>query len=128
VIAPAEPLQHLRILVVEDDPDVRRVVCNLLEHRGAHVVACACAEDALSVAATGVFDVVLSDVMMEGMGGRGLFDWLETRRPDLSARFVFMTAEPHAVRELAMRAKRPLLEKPFSTRSLFEACREAAGA
>lgn len=129
MIAPIGPrLPDVRVLLVEDDDGVRASLVDLLEAQGAAVTACVSAEEAVQRAATGQFDVVLSDVMMDGMGGRGLFDWLLDRRPDLSERFVFMTAEPLPVLELAARAGRPLLEKPFTSLVLLETCRDVADA
>ena len=60
------------VLVVDDEPAVLKVTQMLLQRRGYQVVACRSAEEALSWLEREIFDVVLSDVQMPGMGGIGL--------------------------------------------------------
>jgi len=60
----------LRILYVEDNPELRDTICLLMEAPGRDVVACASAEEALAqVASTGPFDLVVTDVTLPGMSG-----------------------------------------------------------
>jgi two-component system, chemotaxis family, CheB/CheR fusion protein len=62
-------LQGARILVVEDAPDIREVFTLLLRAEGAHVEAAANGRDALELAASGDFDVVLSDLGLPDIPG-----------------------------------------------------------
>ncbi len=62
------PLHGLRVLLVEDDLDVREATLALLEDEGAHVIAMDAAEPALAALAEpgAGFDLVFSDVVLGG--------------------------------------------------------------
>jgi nitrogen-specific signal transduction histidine kinase/CheY-like chemotaxis protein len=109
------------ILVVEDWPDVRQYVTDVLRGYGYEVTTAADAEEALKVCQgrTSRFDLVLADVMMAGMSGI-----------DLVAR---LTANQHAAKALLMsgfaeqnKTQTPMpkgayfLPKPFSPEQLAE--------
>ncbi|HET7735700.1 MAG TPA: response regulator [Nocardioidaceae bacterium] len=74
-----------RVLVVEDDEDIRDLVAMLLSNRGYDVLTRGDAADVLTLARTGAFDVLLMDVSLPGRDG------LDTTR--------LMRAEP-AIAEL----------------------------
>ena len=79
-----------RILVIEDDAELRRTVCSYLRMRGHDPVACAGAGEAFDALYEGGADLVVSDVMMPGMDGFGLAETL--RRQDAELPILFMTA------------------------------------
>ena len=62
-------LERPTILVVEDDPDVREVLGELLGERGYRAVTAASAEQALEVVNVVVPDLILTDVHMGAMSG-----------------------------------------------------------
>ena len=75
--APAEPastaaLQHVRILLVDDDADARDLLGMVLRHHGAEVFEAASAEDAVTAFQRDVPDVVLSDIGLPDVDGYGL--------------------------------------------------------
>lgn len=57
------------VLVVDDDEEIRSVICRLLESQECSVVPCAGAREALAVLAERRVDLVLTDLMMPGMDG-----------------------------------------------------------
>jgi CheY-like chemotaxis protein len=65
-------LRGIRILVVEDDPDIREMLALLLHHEGAEVVATEWGGDAAEIAARHPFDVVLSDLGLPDIPGEHL--------------------------------------------------------
>jgi CheY-like chemotaxis protein len=68
--APRRPrLDGITVLVVDDAPDVLRIVTELLEHRGATVIPVGSAEDALDVLQRERPEVLVSDIAMPGHGG-----------------------------------------------------------
>lgn len=59
----------MRILYVEDNPDLRETIGMLMEGEGRTVVPCESAERALELMGTQAFDVVVTDVSLPGMSG-----------------------------------------------------------
>lgn len=62
----------MRILYVEDNPELREIVSMLLESGGRTVMACASAEEALLLDAQAPYDVIVSDAGLPGMSGTEL--------------------------------------------------------
>src|SRR6185436_9137354 len=58
-----------RVLVVEDSPTQARLLCLILEGEGFSVDSCGDGETALARLAGSSFDLVVSDVLMEGLTG-----------------------------------------------------------
>jgi DNA-binding NtrC family response regulator len=79
-----------RLLLVEDDPAVRRSLGETLEGEGVEVHLVCTAEEALDQLAAVAPDVVLTDVRMPGMDGLELLRLLRERVPDVDV--VVMTA------------------------------------
>ena len=58
-----------KILVVEDDKDLNRSVCSFLNHSGYEATGCLNASDAYDELYGGIFDLIVSDIMMPGIDG-----------------------------------------------------------
>jgi len=116
-----ESATGLRVLIVEDEAMIARLVRRHLERGGHIVVAASCAEDAVAIIEAGdTFDVVISDIRMPGMGGEGLFRYLREHRPDLAQRLIFTSGDivsPDTHRFLE-ESGRPALPKPFNLSDL----------
>ena len=63
-------------LVVDDVADVTEMISLFLRHAGFNVVTAQCATDALQLAETQPFDVIISDIGMPGMNGYELAEAL----------------------------------------------------
>ena len=59
----------VRILVVEDDRELNKVVCSFLTQQGYDAVGCLSATEAYDAMYGGVFDFIISDIMMPGVDG-----------------------------------------------------------
>jgi len=81
--AVAEPSGSGTVLVVEDQEEVRGFVVNALASRGYRVLQAADGKQALTLAEqyAGAIDVLLTDVVLPGMNGRGLADRFRIGRP-----------------------------------------------
>lgn len=66
---PFARLSTMRVLIVDDDPDLTDVFAMLIQAEGHEVVTANSGRDAVALAAASHFDVVLLDVMMPRMGG-----------------------------------------------------------
>ena len=62
----------MRILYVEDHPELRETIGMLMEGEGRTVTPCASAEDALVLDAGDPFDVLVTDVSLPGLSGTDL--------------------------------------------------------
>ena len=62
----------MRILYVEDNPELRETIGMLMEGEGQTVTSCATAEEALELDARQAFDVLVSDVSLPGLSGTDL--------------------------------------------------------
>ncbi|MEO0812886.1 MAG: hypothetical protein AAFY60_08480, partial [Myxococcota bacterium] len=59
--------------------------------------------------------LVLCDVLMPGINGMQLFEWVRSRHPAIASRFVFLTAaaEFDVIRTFADSIPNPVLPKPM---------------
>jgi len=113
------------VLVVDDDPDLLRLLSMRLRASGYRVSAVASAEAALARVAVERPDLVLSDVRLPGRDGLALFDELRQGHPSLPV--ILLTAHgsiPDAVAATA-RGVFGYLTKPFDSQALLAKIREA---
>jgi CheY-like chemotaxis protein len=116
----ASPRVSGRILVVDDEQMVRSMLARMLgqEHQVVTAATGEAARDILEKDPS--FDVILCDLMMPGMSGTDLHEWLATHRPALAERMVFVTGgvfTPQAFDYIA-RAGNARFEKPFQPSKL----------
>jgi signal transduction histidine kinase/CheY-like chemotaxis protein len=78
-----------RVLLVDDDDQLRRLTERMLRVAGYHVVSASCGVDALAEARRGPFDILLTDLVMPGMSGRDLARDVMREHPHM--RVVFMS-------------------------------------
>lgn len=78
------------ILLAEDDPDVRNLLCRRLRRAGYHVVAAADGDQAVALHEThdGPIDLAVLDVVMPGRGGRQAWEAMRARQPGLGVLFL----------------------------------------
>jgi len=75
-------LDGVRVLVVDDAPNVREVVTDILKQDGAKVTAVGSAEEALAALQRERPDVLLSDLAMPGKGGYWLIGQVRALPPE----------------------------------------------
>ena len=85
-------LMAKRILIVDDEPDIRRLVAEALEATGYDVRTAANGEEALRAASLYIPDLVLLDIMMPDMDGFTVYERLRARPVDLRSPIIFLTA------------------------------------
>ncbi len=109
-----------RLLLVDDDPDLLRLLSIRLEASGYVVDAVDSAESALSHMAVVTPELVISDVRLPGRDGLALFDEIRNTHPGLPV--ILLTAHgsiPDAV-EATARGVFDYLTKPFDSRVLLD--------
>lgn len=112
------PVIHGRgqpIVLVEDDPQVRHLVVDVLEELGYKVHSFAHPVDALGwFEHEGSADLLVTDVGLPGMNGRDLADLVREKRPGLPVLFVTGYADNAFDRRTFLDTGMTLLTKPFS--------------
>ena len=106
----------LRILHVDDDPDIRDVVeISLNVDPEFTVISCASAIDALATAAEWAPDLVLSDVLMPGMSGPVMLTHLREDPRTAKIPIIFMTARAQTgeLEQLKLLGATAVFTKPF---------------
>ena len=108
-----------RILIVDDDAALLRLLALRLQKEGFEVVQASSAEEALSILDARAPDLVVTDVQMGGMDGLTLFEAVHRRHPSLPV--IILTAHgniPDAVRATRLGVF-GYLTKPFEAKALM---------
>jgi CheY-like chemotaxis protein len=111
-----------RILVVDDDPDVRGFIVASLEELGYEVAVAADGEAALEQYHREAPDLIVLDYLMPGMSGAEVARKVREQRPEQPILFVSGYSETDAIRAAAPGAA--LLAKPFRADALGKAIRQ----
>jgi signal transduction histidine kinase/CheY-like chemotaxis protein len=111
-----------RVLVVEDEPTVARLIADVLEDEGLHVDVLLDGREALDRAAREPFDLVICDMKMPGLDGQNFYRSLARSRNPLQERFLFVTGDVIAqqTQEFLERNRLPHVAKPFRVEELTE--------
>jgi signal transduction histidine kinase/CheY-like chemotaxis protein len=118
-----------RILLVEDEEEVREFTTMVLGENGYVVCEAASAEEALDIfdKEAGNFDLIFSDVVLPGKSGIQLVDQLISHKPEirilLSSGYTDHKSQWPVIRERGFR----FLQKPYGLTDLLRAIREAIG-
>ena len=112
-----------KVMLVEDDRDVRTVAKTALEMVGGFTV-CACESGTRALAAVAEFgpQLVLLDVMMPEMDGPALLVKLRERPETAKTPVVFLTAKARTddLRELTRQGALGVIVKPFDPMTLSD--------
>lgn len=117
VTRPHAPLAHNgeTVLIVEDDPAVRVLVCTVLSDLGYAFVEAGDADSAVPILDSSQrIDLMISDVGLPGMNGRQLAEIGRQRRADLKVLFITGYAEHAAVRGGFLDPGMQMITKPFT--------------
>jgi CheY-like chemotaxis protein len=118
------------VLLAEDEDAVRRLVQRALELHGYSVLPARSGEEAeqLERAHLGPIHLLITDVVMPGMGGRQLADTLKSRRPQLKVLYMSGYTNDEIVRHGVILARDAFLQKPFTPTILVAKVRAAFAA
>jgi PAS domain S-box-containing protein len=118
----------LRVLLVEDDPEVRTVVRTFLAALQCEVTVAASGEQALAMLAPGAFDLLLTDIALgAGMRGTELAAQAQARDPALGILLMSGFSAELLDADRDSPAEWELLRKPFSRGELAQALARLRG-
>jgi len=114
------------ILVVEDQPEVRRLSEKLLRVRGYTVLGAENGAEALRVAEqhAGPIHLLVTDVIMPGMNGREVALLMSADRPTLKVLYLSGYADESVVHHGVLEPGLAFLQKPFTPESLARKVRD----
>jgi two-component system response regulator AtoC len=114
-----------RVLIVDDEQNLRHMLQTLLKREGYEPVGVASVEGALRELADRPYDIVITDLRMPGQSGMDLVDQIRSR--NLGATVVVMTA--YGSRDIAIEAMKrgayDYISKPFEADELVLLLRKA---
>jgi CheY-like chemotaxis protein len=118
-----KPSHHGRVLIVDDDADVRGLMQTVLERHGFDAIAVDGGADALAYLARDTPSLILLDLEMDDMNGWEVLTALRRHPGFGSFKVVVVSGAPHAVPKWA-----GYLRKPFRIDALLELIDDAAPA
>jgi two-component SAPR family response regulator len=109
-----------RILILEDDQALRDTLAKMLGKRGYQVDTAGSGSDAVERAAHSPYDLIITDIRMEGMDGLEALEKVKQSQPDIAS----LVITGYSTEEDSIRAIRlgvgEYLKKPFRLPTLFE--------
>ena len=113
-----------RVLLVDDDADVRATTVLVLETIGYAVTPADGGAEALRLIDVGeAFDLLITDVVMPDMSGGELANEMRSRRPAMPIIFISGYADPAA--RTGRHALQPLIRKPFRATDLAQSIEQS---
>jgi len=115
-----ERAEHLRVLVVDDEPHILHYMQATLESWGHEVAVANDGSQALKRALMQPFDLIICDLRMPRLGGREMFHTLARMHPTVADRIIFATGDTVRGDTLQFLEElgRPFLQKPFKLDAL----------
>jgi PAS domain S-box-containing protein len=116
--APAAPFVKRRVLVIDDEPQIRALAKEALASHDLTLAESGRAAIACMTEAT--FDVIVCDLVMPDLTGMDVYEHAEVNAPGELSKFVFMTGGAFTERARAFIAAHGIsvLDKPFSSEKL----------
>ena len=113
------------ILLVDDEKSLRKLGKRVLSQAGYRVLEASDGAMALRIAAeeVGEIDLVLTDIEMPTLGGRGMVDELHEMSPEIRVLFMSGYTDNEILRRGIRTSETDFLQKPFTAESLCAAVR-----
>ncbi len=118
--------ERLRVLIVDDDDSVRKVVYKILEHGGYDVLAACSGAEAVAICRTSrhPIDLLVTDYNMPGMNGLEVARECSALRSELPVLYVSGSHPEQELHAELENRKRGFLAKPFGREELLRKAKE----
>ena len=115
------------LLIVEDEPDVRELIGDVLAENGYEIETAPDGMAALELTDQRRYDLILSDLRMPNMDGAALYWALQLRHGAAMPRMIYVTGQAYSLDYAGFLAasRVPVISKPFSPEDLRQAVRQA---
>ena len=119
-------LRRKRVLFLDDDPSMQRLVSALLKRGGYRVDTFLTGREAIAALERDGYEVLLLDVMMPHEGGSTVIRHLRKSNPKLLDHALLVTASPEAVLGPLSKEVAGVVKKPFDSDELLGAVKRVA--
>ncbi|MEI9478347.1 MAG: PAS domain S-box protein, partial [Deltaproteobacteria bacterium] len=123
VIHPSpEHIKPARILVVDDEEGIRKLVSTILTRNGHSVDTTGDAAEALTMLESAGYDIVLMDIRMPGMSGMEFYERITEGHPEMAGKVIFITGDTsdESVRVFLEQKNLSYITKPFDKETLLK--------
>lgn len=117
-----------KILLIDDDPDVRTVMASLLKREGYEVETAARREEALKKLEKETPSLILLDVLLSGADGRELCRLIKANPDTREVPVIMYSGHPSAATEYRSYGADDFVSKPFDTGVLLQKLQQHVGA
>ena len=117
------------VLVIEDEPGVRRLVEKILQRFGYDVLVASTPAEALAIARdhAGPIDLLITDVVLPQMSGRSVGDQIAAARPGIRVLYMSGYTDDAIVHHGVLDPDTPFLQKPFTGKEFAQKVRTVLG-
>ena len=84
---------HEKVLIIEDEADIREGIITLLNEEGFIVYSASSGEQGVAEAKKYIPDIIICDIMMRGLDGYGVIDELSKNKETRTIPFIYLTAK-----------------------------------
>ena len=124
--ANASELTPRTILVVDDEPNVREILEDLLTAEGHRTLSCESGEQALEVLAEQKVDLVFTDLTLPNMDGYALANQIKAQQPQIPVCIITGWDNPLILKEDPKKHVDRVVNKPFRMEEVMRAVNELA--
>jgi DNA-binding NtrC family response regulator len=118
-------MEPSRMLVVDDETQIRKVLVRVLQKNDYQVSSAATGEEALDLISTGEFELVLTDVSLPGISGKEVLQEVKKRSPTTAVIMMAGYGSLETAIQCIKLGAEDFLEKPFDTEHLLQMVRQA---
>ena len=109
----------VRILVVDDEPDMLKFISMILRETESQIVTTSDPIEALELARLGRYDLVISDLKMPGLDGMGLLNAIRAFDADIPVIIITAYATAEATADAMANSAFDFITKPFRKEQLL---------
>jgi two-component system cell cycle sensor histidine kinase/response regulator CckA len=117
----AAPRPPIRVLIVDDEASIRNFVARVVGGAGFEITTASNATEALAIAMTHSFDLLLTDLMMPEMYGDELARRLRTTNPGLPVLYLTGFSDLLFKEDVILSEGEGFLDKPCTIKGLLQA-------
>jgi CheY-like chemotaxis protein len=114
-----------RLLLLDDDPSMQRLVLAMLKNEGYRVDVVSSGHQAIEKVRANEYQALLLDVMTPTEGGLTVIRYLQKEKPALVKRVVLVTASPQSVLHAVEKDVFAIVRKPFEAKELLATIKRA---